>query len=119
MITREELQARRTVAQEKMQTLNLDGLLLLQNISMYYFSGTMQCSYVFIPAAGECLGLVRKNYKRAKLEAGIPVAAIDRFSDVPAKLAEAGFKVKRLGLKMDVVPVKIYFQLQNVAGSGF
>lgn len=114
MITREELQARRTVAQEKMQTLNLDGLLLLQNISMYYFSGTMQCSYVFIPAAGECLGLVRKNYKRAKLEAGIPVAAIDRFSDVPAKLAEAGFKVKRLGLEMDVVPVKIYFQLQKV-----
>lgn len=113
MITREELQARRTVVQEKMQTLNLDGLLLMQNISMYYFSSTMQCAYVFIPAVGECLGLVRKNFCRAKEEAGIPVVAIDRFADVPVKLADAGFQIKSLGLEMDVVPVKIFYSCRK------
>lgn len=117
MVPSEELFRRKTILQEKMRAQQLDGVLLAQNMSLFYYAGTLQCQYVFIPAAGEAYGLTRRNMVRARHEAGIIVLPMGGFSGMPKLLAEAGYTPKKLGLEFDVLPTAVYFRLaQSFAG---
>lgn len=106
-VTRSELERRRDVFQEKLQQGAVDGALLVQQMSMYYFTGTMQCQYVYVPAEGEVLGLVRKNMTRAQAEAGVSLVPLSGFASLPALLGEN----KRLGLELDILPAALYLRL--------
>ncbi|MDW7651138.1 MAG: Xaa-Pro peptidase family protein [Bacillota bacterium] len=114
MVPSAELNQRKGVLQEKLRSANLDGILLAHNMSMYYFSGTMQCQYVYISAEGESLGLVRKNMGRAKDESPITFATLKGFSGLPALLAEYGHKPTFLGLELDVLPAAVYLRLAEI-----
>jgi Xaa-Pro dipeptidase len=111
MVTREELVQRKESLQDKLQQSELDGVLLAQHMSMFYLSGTMQCQYVYIPAVGDALGLVRRNMARAREEAKNTLAPMAGFSGLPGLLAEYGHNPKRLGLEMDVLPAAVYLRL--------
>ncbi|MBS3948783.1 MAG: aminopeptidase P family protein [Dethiobacter sp.] len=106
-VTRSELERRRDVFQEKLQQGAVDGALLVQQMSMYYFTGTMQCQYVYVPAEGEVLGLVRKNMIRAQAEAGVSLVPLSGFASLPALLGEN----ERLGLELDILPATLYLRL--------
>ncbi|MCL5981211.1 MAG: Xaa-Pro peptidase family protein [Firmicutes bacterium] len=106
-VTRSELERRRDVFQEKLQQGAVDGALLVQQMSMYYFTGTMQCQYVYVPAEGEVLGLVRKNMMRAQAEAGVSLVPLSGFASLPALLGEN----ERLGLELDILPATLYLRL--------
>jgi len=106
-VTRSELERRRDVFQEKLRQGAVDGALLVQQMSMYYFTGTMQCQYVYVPAEGEVLGLVRKNMMRAQEEAGTRLVPLFGFASLPALLGEN----ERLGLELDILPATLYLRL--------
>jgi len=94
----------------------LDAALIMQNADLYYFSGTVQQSYLYVPAQGEATLFVRKLAERARLEsplAGIVDLANPR--DLPALLAERyGAVSARVGLELDVLPVGNYRRLQKL-----
>lgn len=113
MVPREELLRRADVLRKKLQEQNLDGALLAQNMTLFYYAGTLQCQYVYLPVDGEPVGLYRKNGERAALESGIRLIQMSGFSGLPALLADAGFSPGRIGLEMDVLPTAIYFKLQQ------
>lgn len=113
MVPKEELIRRRHCMQEMLRQGKLDGILLAHNMSMYYFSGTMQCQYVYLPAEGETLGLIRKNRERAVRESAITMTTMGGFSGLPALLAEHGHLPKTLGLELDVLPAAIYQRLDK------
>ncbi|EEG78238.1 M24 family metallopeptidase [Dethiobacter alkaliphilus] len=113
MVPKDELLRRKSVLQEKLKAMDLDGALLAQKMSMYYYSGTMQCQYVYVPAQGECLGLVRRNMSRAQQEAGIALTAMAGFSGLPKVIADNAAAPKRMGLEMDVLPAAIYVRLNK------
>ena len=68
---REELESRTARLQELMKAKDLDGAIIIQNADLFYFAGTVQRSHLFIPAEGEPVLLVRKNYQRAKCESAL------------------------------------------------
>ncbi|MCL4462384.1 MAG: Xaa-Pro peptidase family protein [Firmicutes bacterium] len=113
MIPKEELRRRKDVLQEKLRSLELDGALLAQNMSLYYYTGTLQCQYAYIPAEGEVYGQIRKNMVRGKQEAGVALLALSSFSGLSGLLAEVGYLPKRLGLELDVLPAATYFRLRE------
>lgn len=113
MVPKEELLRRKNVLQERLRQQELDGALLAQSMSLYYYTGTLQCQYAYVPAEGEVCGLIRKNMERGKQEAGVALLALSGFSGLPALLAEAGYLPWRLGLELDVLPASIYFRLQE------
>ncbi|MBS4008722.1 MAG: aminopeptidase P family protein [Clostridium sp.] len=113
MVPKEELLRRKNVLQERLRQQELDGALLAQSMSLYYYTGTLQCQYAYVPAEGEVYGLIRKNMERGKQEAGVALLALSGFSGLPALLAEAGYLPWRLGLELDVLPASIYFRLQE------
>jgi Xaa-Pro aminopeptidase len=94
---------------------DLDGAFILQNVDIYYFSGTLQSSILYIPRQGSPLLMVSKSYERAKSE-----SALDRIIPVNGK-AEiknvfSDFKTSlpaKAGLEMDVLPVSIYLWYQQ------
>jgi Xaa-Pro aminopeptidase len=94
----------------------LDAALLLQNADLYYFSGTVQRSFLYVPAVGEATLFVRKLVERARLES--PLAAGVELADprdLPAAVAARhGRAPARRGLELDVLPVAEFRRLERL-----
>ncbi|MEW5919939.1 MAG: Xaa-Pro peptidase family protein [Bacillota bacterium] len=105
-----ELKDRVRLLQERLQGESLDGALIMENTDLFYFTGSMQQGFFFVPAEGDPFYLVRRNFERAREESLwgdiFPLAG---FRDLPVSLAEHGFNgLKRIGLELDVLPVNNY-----------
>ncbi len=99
----------------------LDAALLVQNADLYYFSGTVQRSYLYVPAAGEATLFVRKLAERARLESPLGArrrrwrarATCRRWS--PRATAR---RRRALGLELDVLPVADFRRLETLVPGG-
>lgn len=96
----------------------LDGAIIVQRADLYYFSGTAQNGWLIVPAAeeGEPVLAVSRSQARARTES--PIGRQVPFGsprDLPALLAAAGLSgATRLGLELDVLPVRDWFRLKDL-----
>lgn len=95
---------------------NIDAALILQKADLFYFSGTVQQSHLYVPADGEPLLMVRKSFDRALAETSlqnvIPLSTPKRLPDV---LREYGLgKPAILGMELDVITANIYHEYQQI-----
>lgn len=112
-----ELAARVGKLQEQLGRAGLDGALIVENTSLYYFSGTVPSGCLFIPQSGEPLLLVRKDLHRSRRESALSqVLPLDSWRNLPALLGEHGYRLARLGMELDVLPAKDYFRFQRLLG---
>ncbi|MEJ2490855.1 MAG: Xaa-Pro peptidase family protein [Desulfuromonadales bacterium] len=113
-----ELENRIKNLQEQMVIHNLEGLLLLQNADLFYFTGSIQQGALFVPATGDALYLVRKDHGRARMESGLKyVIPMRSPRDIPGLLSEFDCAVPdRLGMELDVVPVAVMNRFQKAIG---
>jgi len=114
-VPRDELDARIARLQETLDRQGLTGALILHNVGTYYFSGTIQTSFLFIPVQDEPLLMVLKSQERARRESSLDrVVPIPGRSAVASTLAEAGLSLEgTVGLEMDVLPASLLFWLQK------
>ena len=66
-----ELTKRIDALKRLLETSGIEGALILQNADLFYFAGTIQQGYLYIPARGEPQLMVRKNTERARAESSI------------------------------------------------
>ena len=94
----------------------IDGALILQNSDLYYFSGTIQQSQLFVPAEGFPILIVRKNIERAQTESAIQtVIPFNSPKQIPDILKSRGISTPhRLGLELDVLPAQLYLNFKNL-----
>ncbi|HDI59337.1 MAG TPA: aminopeptidase P family protein [Desulfobacteraceae bacterium] len=109
----EEISARTTALQAQLCRLDLDGALLAQNTDLFYFSGTLQQSHLYVPAQGEPVLMVRKHLPRAQAESPLErIVALGSPREIPALLQRFGLPLpRRLGLELDVLPAQRYIGL--------
>ncbi len=109
------LKARTQRLQEKMRAQGIDGALIKQNADLYYFSGTMQEAYLFVPLIGASLLMVRRNLARARTESSLEnVIPLGSVREIPRTIAGHGHNIPGLlGLEMDVIPAKLYLYLKD------
>lgn len=100
----EEILGRITRLKERME--GIDAILILQNIDMYYFSGTVQQGFLFIPAKGEPMFFVRRIPERAKEETPIKVVPIRGLKEAGKIFSD--YKARVVGFEFDVVPVSTF-----------
>ncbi|MCM0081594.1 Xaa-Pro peptidase family protein [Geomonas sp. Red32] len=109
-----ELEYRFRMLQREMAATGLDACLLVQNADLFYFTGTVQSGILYVPAAGDPVYLVRRDYLRARMECGL--AQVIPFSspkDLPPLVAGLGHPLpSRIGLELDVLPVLLYQKFQ-------
>jgi len=111
----QEIQTRIEKCQRFLESKDLDGALLLQNVDIYYFTGTLQRSILFIPREGQALLMVIKSFARARGETFLSeVLQLGSREDVFSLLADYGHGLLRqVGLELDVLPAAQYLWFQK------
>jgi Xaa-Pro aminopeptidase len=100
----EEIRARTKALQNKMEEKGVDLALILQNVDLFYFTGTLQRGYLCIPHQGEPVFYVQKYYDRAVRESPLHCIKVKGMKALPNLLRDRGIAGQRLGLELDVIP---------------
>lgn len=119
--------SRRERLQQKLQLKQIGGFVVTQNVDIYYFTGTMQAGYLFIPAQGEPVFFVRRSVVRAQEESAVLVEELGSmrgfgerlkghypqlFADEAGQPYGAGAGAL-LATEYDVLPVQQFERLQS------
>ncbi|HWP96107.1 MAG TPA: Xaa-Pro peptidase family protein [Syntrophomonadaceae bacterium] len=111
-----EIEARITKLQEKLMEQMLDGTIIVLNSDMFYFTGTVQTSYLYVPAIGEPVLMVKKSLRRGRDESTLKnIVPINRPREIPAILAEFGYtSFDQIGLELDVLPFNLFKMYEQI-----
>ncbi len=112
----EELESRIDRLQLAMQKKNVEATLIVQKTDLFYFSGTSQQGWLYVPAQGKPLLMVFKEYDRALLESGLDeIISVVSPKKIPQRLQERGYPLPQvLGMELDVLPANLYFQYREI-----
>jgi Xaa-Pro dipeptidase len=114
LTSKEEIEERIGHLQSHLRKEKINSCLILQNVDLYYFSGTIQRSYLFIREEGDPYLLVQKDFDRAKKESPLMnILPIERQKDISDILKKLG-GLNRIGLEWDVLPVNQFRQLERL-----
>ena len=110
MVPRAEIERRLAGFQAALRDEGLDGALVVQEVDLFYLSGTAQSAHLVVPADGEPALYVRKVLERARSESPLDrVEPLRSLRDLPGALSACGLAGGRLGLELDVLPAALYF----------
>lgn len=111
-----ELTTRIGKLQALMQRDGLDAVMMIQNADLFYFTGTIQQGMLYVPASGEPIYMVRKDFGRARMESGLKeIVPFKSPKDIPGILAGYGYALpKRAGMELDVLPVELFQRFAKV-----
>ncbi|NLX91757.1 MAG: aminopeptidase P family protein [Firmicutes bacterium] len=111
-----ELDSRIAKLQEILRKNGIDGAILIQNADLFYFTGTIQRSHLFIPSEGQPVLLVKKNLERAKFESRLDnIIGVNSLREVSTVLQSYGYgPFKTLGFELDVLPANQYLRYQKL-----
>lgn len=110
---RTEIEIRTSIFQKKLSEQELDGAIIVLNSDMFYFTGTVQNSYLYIPANGDPILMVKKSLRRGQEESSLKnIVPIKHPMEIPTILENFHYtNLKKIGLTLDVLPftmVQIY-----------
>ncbi|MFO8048801.1 MAG: Xaa-Pro peptidase family protein [Desulfosudaceae bacterium] len=104
-----EITARIEGLQQRLAAEDIAAALIMQNTDLFYYSGTAQQAYLYVPAAGEPVLLVKKDLERARAESALAdIRPLKSIRQIPAAI---GASPGRLGLELDVISANIYLDL--------
>lgn len=105
-----EIESRIAHLQTALQEQQADGALILQNTDLFYYSGTIQQSHLYVPAQGKPLLMARKSLARARAESAIEnIVPLSSPKQISGILKDHGLPIpRRLGLELDVLPVNLF-----------
>jgi len=105
-----ELESRRFKVQQEMQQHDIDGLLVVQRVDLFYLCGTAQNGWLYLPAEGQPLLCIKRYLPRAKVESPLKnIISVGTVNEVPQRIIDYfGRLPDILGLEFDVLPVREY-----------
>jgi Xaa-Pro aminopeptidase len=103
-----EIHRRKAAIQRELQESGMDGLFIVQRVDLFYFSGTAQNGFLYMPAEGEPLLCIKKYMPRAQRESPLEnIVEVESIKEVPGRISDFFGKLPRtLGLEFDVLPVR-------------
>ncbi len=116
IFSRSELTARIEGLQKRLSAEDMDGALIAQRADLFYYTGTTQKGWLYVPVQGDPVLMIFKDFLRAKAESGMDqIVALLSPKKIPDILSGLGLPSPgRLGLELDVLPVTLYFQFQEI-----
>ena len=111
-----ELEHRCNRLQQAMNEASLDAVLIMQSADLYYFTGTIQSGCLYVPASGQPVYMVRRDFMRARMESGLrEVVPCSGMSVIPGILADYGYPSHgKIGMELDVVPANLLERYRKV-----
>ena len=111
-----ELAARRNSARESMRDAGLLGIFILHSANMFYFTGTVQNGFFYLPADGEGTLFVRKSYEKARRDSPLEdIRRVNGLKELPGALAGRRNGIAgSFGLELGVLPAFLYFRFSEL-----
>ncbi|MEJ2164992.1 MAG: Xaa-Pro peptidase family protein [Desulfobacterales bacterium] len=111
-----EIKTRTLHIQRELRQNNIEGLFIVQRVDLFYFSGTAQNGFMYMPAEGEPLLFIKQYLPRAKAESSIAdILKIESITQIPGLIADrCGRLPAVLGFELDVVPVNDFNFYQSL-----
>ncbi len=111
-----EIEARRLKIRQELRQNDIDGLFIAQRVDLFYFSGTAQNGYMYIPAEGQPILFIKQYLPRAAKESSIgDIVKIESIKEIPGLIADrCGRMPEVLGYELDVLPVNDFRFYQSL-----
>ncbi len=110
-----EIESRIKKLQDSMIKNDLDAALILENTDLYYFAGSIFDGFLYVPAKGEPLLIVKRGLERVKKESPLKnICSIQSVRDITLAIQEYYALPSRLGLELDVLPVRDYLRYKKL-----
>jgi Xaa-Pro dipeptidase len=113
---REEIERRIGQLRARMAKKNVGFAVILQNVDMFYFTGTIQKGVLVIPVDDEPVLMVERSIERALAETPLPVTPIGGDREVKDILKDRNVLRGTGGMELDVVPVTVYERWKKILG---
>jgi len=112
----QELRSRCARLQDLMQNEGFDAIIMVQNADLFYFTGTIQQGILYVPATGDPLYFVRKDFGRARMESGLKeILPLKSPKDLPGLIQGYGLTApQKLGMELDVLSVDLFQRISKV-----
>ncbi|HLA29154.1 MAG TPA: Xaa-Pro peptidase family protein [Syntrophales bacterium] len=115
-VKKEELISRIDGLKTMMAKQDINFAVIMQNIDMFYFTGTTQKGMLIIARDNEPLLFIEKSTARARLDTPLDIIPIRRDRDVKKTLEEKGILKGTGGMELDVVPVAVFERFKSIVG---
>jgi len=113
---KEEIENRIVELKKRMAEHGFSFAVIIQNVDLFYFTGSMQNGILVVPFDGEPVFFVLKNLNRAVVETSLKITPIIKDKDVKDILTDMKVLKGRGGMELDVVPVTVFERWKNILG---
>ena len=111
-----EIDSRTRKLQQELQAKKIDGLFIVQRVDLFYFSGTAQNGFMYIPAEGVPLLFIKQYLPRAEEESSVGnIIKINSIKEIPGLIMDHCGKLPgTIGFELDVIPVNDFIFYQGL-----
>ena len=113
---RKDIENRIRHLQAEMARQGISFSIILHNVGLFYFTGSIQRGVLFIPADGEPVYMVEKNMERASIETPLKMTPIRNNRDAREILQDKLNKRNICGMELDVLPVLVFEKWKTLLG---
>ena len=101
---------------QSMAGAGIDFSVILQNVDMFYFTGTVQKGVLVIPVHRDPIFFVEKSVERARSETPLDVVPIANDKAIKEILRHKKIIRGTGGMELDVVPVSVFERFKRIIG---
>ena len=111
-----EIDSRTLKLQQELKASEIEGLFIVQRVDLFYFSGTAQNGFMYIPADGAPLLFIKQYLPRAKEESSVDsILQINSIKEIPGLIIDHFTKLPAtIGFELDVIPVNDFTFYQSL-----
>ena len=113
---KKELLQRIDGLKRNMAEAGIDFCVILQNVDMFYFTGTVQKGVLVVPVDRDPIFFVEKSVERARLETPLVVTPIENDKAIKEILRRKKITKGTGGMELDVVPVSVFERFKRIIG---
>lgn len=113
---KEEIHARINKLKAKMEEQGIALAIILQNVDLFYFTGTLQKGVLAVSVDKGPVFFVEKSLQRAAAETPLEITPIKRDKDIKDILSGLGMLKGRCGMELDVLPVLVFERWKGILG---
>jgi Xaa-Pro dipeptidase len=114
---KEEIETRLEGFRKRMTAEGISFAVILQNVDLFYFTGTLQKGLLIVPVDGPPLFFIERSLYRATEESPLEIIPIKKDKDVGDILRAKGFIKGACGMELDVIPVTLFERWKSILGN--
>lgn len=113
---KDEIEERIEKFRKKMEEEGIHFSIILQNVDLFYFTGTLQKGVLVISVDKDPVFFVEKGLVRAAHETPLAITPIRKDKDVKDVLVDKGILKGKGGMELDVLPVLVFERWKSILG---